>query len=102
MDEIYIKPAVRYTCRHVIGFSVDDPQKPASTVLAILIAPLMGAPAFVARLFPLSSLDAPFLIEQILAVINIVHEASGLVYLVMNGNLRTNQSFFTMMHKKIW
>ena len=100
VDEIYIKPAVRYTCRHVIGFSVDDPQKPASTVLAILIAPLMGAPAFVARLFPLSSLDAPFLIEQILAVINIVHEASGLVFLVMNDNLRTNQSFFTMMHKK--
>ena len=79
---------------------LDFPQKPASTVLAILIAPLKGAPAFVAPLFPLSSLDAPFLIEQILAVINIVHEASGLVFLVMNDNLRTNQSFFTMMHKK--
>ena len=100
VDEIYIKPAVCYTLRQVIGYSVDDPQKPATTVLTILIAPLMGAPAFVARLFPLATLEASFLMDQILAVISIVHEASGLVFLVMNDNLRTNQCFFKMMHQR--
>ena len=35
-----------------------------------------------------------------MAVVNIVHESSGLVFLVINDNLRKNQSFFSMMHEK--
>ena len=66
LDEIYIKPATRYCCHHIIGFSVDEPEKPARTALAIstapmMGAPMMGAPAIVACLFPLLSLTGTFL-----------------------------------------
>ena len=44
VDEIYVKPAVKYQGSHVIGFSHDKPTKAAKTVLAIIIAPMMGAP----------------------------------------------------------
>ena len=49
VDEIHIKPAVRHEGTHVIGFSNDEPTKPARTVLAIMVAPSMGKPAFVCR-----------------------------------------------------
>ena len=39
-----MKPAVRYQGNHIIGFSHDEPTKAAKTVLAIIIAPMMGAP----------------------------------------------------------
>ena len=28
LDEIYIKPAIRYSCHHIIGFSIDEPEIP--------------------------------------------------------------------------
>ena len=53
----------------------------------------MGVPAFVARLFPLSSLKATFLVEQVMAVINIVHESSGMVFFC-NERKSTDKSEF--------
>ena len=44
VDEIYVKPVVRYQGNHVIDFSHDEPIKAARTVLAIIIAPVMGVP----------------------------------------------------------
>ena len=56
VDEIQVKPAVRYQGNHIIGFSHDEPTKVARTVLAIMIALMLGAPAFVCRLIPVYSL----------------------------------------------
>ena len=44
VEEIYVKPAVRYQANHIRSFSHDEPTKAARTVLAIIIAPMMGAP----------------------------------------------------------
>ena len=41
---------------------------PANTILALMINPSYGAPAFVARLVPLSHLNAEFLYELVLSV----------------------------------
>ena len=41
---------------HIVGFSHDEPSKPTRTVLAIMVAPMMGGPAFVCRLIPVYSL----------------------------------------------
>ena len=60
----------------------------------------MEAPAFVARLFPLSSLTGTFLLEQVSIISKLIHDSSGFVFLVMNNNLRTNQNFFKLMHEK--
>ena len=62
---------------------------------------MMGVPAFVARLFPLSSLTGTFLLEQVSIIIKLIHDSSGFVFLVvMNDNLRTNLNFFKLMHEK--
>ena len=64
---------------HIIGKSVNDPDKAARTVLAIMIAPFMGGPAFVAKLTPIYSLKADFFYEQIKAIIELIHQNSGYV-----------------------
>ena len=56
VDEIHMKPVVKYQENDIIGFSNDDPAKDARTVLVIMIAPMMGGPAFVCRLIPVYSL----------------------------------------------
>ena len=81
---MHIKPAVRHQGGHVIGNSVDEPDKPATTVLAIMVAPFM---VFVVRLIPIYSLKADFLFEQVKSKIEVIHQNSGYVYLVMGNNL---------------
>ena len=44
VDEIWVKPVVRYQGTHIIGFSHDEPTKAAKSVLDIIIVPMMGAP----------------------------------------------------------
>ena len=51
VDEVYIKPSVRFQGNHLIGYSVDQPDKPAITILALMVCPSLGGKPFVARLF---------------------------------------------------
>ena len=51
-----MKPAVRYQGNHITGFLLDEPTKAAKTVLAIIIAPMMGSPAIAYQLIPVYSL----------------------------------------------
>ena len=59
----------------------------------------MGQPVVVARLIPMFSLKADFLFDQTIQLMKIIHDVTGIVYLVMCGNLKYNQSIFTMFHK---
>ena len=97
-DEIHIKPGVQYQGRLTFGYSVDQPNKPAKTVLALMVCTLMVKPAFVARLIPTFLLKADFLYEQVSLLIKIVHDASAFVFLFMSGNLRANQKMFSSFH----
>ena len=72
-DEMHIKPAARYTRNCHISYSHDEPSKPAKTVLAIMIAPMMWAPAFVCRIVPVFSLKYELSFDQTLKVINFIH-----------------------------
>lgn len=65
-DEIHIRSGVQYQGGPLIGFSVDEPEKPAKNVLAFMLASLMGHPAFVIRLIPIFPLKANFLFDQII------------------------------------
>ena len=44
----------------MIGFPIDEPEKPVELVLALMIVPLVGQQALVARLIPMISLKADF------------------------------------------
>ena len=69
VDEIHVKPAVRYQVNHIIGLYHDEPTKAARTILAIMIAPVMGDPAFVCRRIPVHSLKHDLNLEQTQKVI---------------------------------
>ena len=78
VDEIHIKPGISYRGNHLIGHAVDtDTPQAATTVLAMMINPSLGAPAFVGRLLPVFSLKAEFLYDQVTKMINVIHEAGG-------------------------
>ena len=99
VDEIHIKPTIRYQGNHVVGFSCDDSSKAARTVVAIMIAPSMGKPAFVCRLIPVYSLTHDFVYKQVLKVIKLLHKNGRFSYLLMCDNLRTNQACFKLFQK---
>ena len=99
LDEIHIKPGVQYQGGHLFGFSVDKPDRPAKTILALMVAPLLGVPAFVARLIPIFSLTAELQYEQVNLLLKIVHACDGYVFLVMNDSLKSNQKMFSLFHQ---
>ena len=101
VDEVHIKPSVRFQGNHLIGYSVDQPDKPARTILALMVCPSLGGKPFVARLIPIYTLDGDMLFDQILKLINIIHEASGNVFLVMCDNLRANTRTFGLFHERL-
>ena len=65
----------------------------------MLISPSLGAPAFVARLLPVTSLKADFLYEQVNDLIEIIHQVGGYCFLVMSDNYSVNQSMFSIFYK---
>ena len=66
---------MRYQGNHIIGFSHNEPTKATRTVLAIMIARMMGAPAFVCRLIPAYSLEHNLILEQTQKVITLIHQS---------------------------
>ena len=54
-DKMRIKPAIRYQGNHVVGYATDEPTKAAKTILALMVCPILGGEAFVARLIQLEA-----------------------------------------------
>ena len=97
IDEVHVKPTVRYQGNQIIGFA-NDQEKPARTVLTLMVCPLLGAPAFAARLTPIYTINSDLLFEQINILIKIIHESSGSVFLVMNDNHSANIKCYDQFH----
>jgi hypothetical protein len=93
-DEMYVKPSIRFRGGHLLGYSVDDPSQMARTILAIMIRPMMGAPAFVCRLLPINKLSSKFLFKTLSSVIHCVHRHGGKVMGLMSDNHPTNRSCY--------
>ena len=100
VDEIHIAPSIRYRGDHLIGSSVDQPDKAAKTVLRLLVETMFGGPSFMGRLLPVYSIDSEILFDQIQKMMAIIHNAGGFVFLVLNDNLRANQKTFKLFHAK--
>ena len=64
VDEVYIKPSIRYQGNHIIGFATDS-DKPARKMLALMVCPIFGAPTFVARFIPIYSLSAELILLKL-------------------------------------
>ena len=100
VDEIHVAASIRYRGCHLTGRSVDQPGKPAKTVLGLMVETMYGGPSFMARLIPVFALCADLLFDQIEKLIKIIHEAGGFVFLVMCDDLRANQKTYDMFREK--
>lgn len=98
-DEVYIKPSLRYRGGHVIGSSADQPGVLATTVLAIMVKPLLGGPAFIARLVPVRALKQNFLYEQLDSIVDIVQECGGTVRAFVSDNHFVNKQLYSFMSR---
>ena len=96
VDEIHVKPSVRFRGSHVIGKSIDAPTEVAKTVLAVMVKPLADGKAFMARLLPISHLKPEFLFEQIEIVIGLVVLYGGHVDAIVADNHMTNRRCFAL------
>ncbi len=96
-DEVYVKPSLRYRGRHIIGNSADQPGALATTMLAILVKPLHGGHAFVARLIPVRALRKDFLYRQIDSVVDVIHECGGTVRALICDNHFVNKQLYQSM-----
>ena len=100
VDEINVKPSVRYNGKSLIRYAVNTEEPcAAKSVLAMLVNMSMGAPAFVARLYPVRSLKGDFMHEQIMILIGLIPEAGGYCYLVMSDNHFFIQNAFKLFHQ---
>ena len=99
-DEIHIKPGLQYQGKYVVGNAVNTSEPtPANAVLAIMINPSYGAPAFIARLVPVKNLTAEFLFEIVKSVLEVVHGAGGQVFSLMCDDFSVNQKAYKMFHE---
>ena len=60
----------------------------------------MGQTPFVARLILIFSLKTNFHLDQIIQLMKIMYNATRIIYLDIFGNLKYNQSMFSIFHKK--
>lgn len=93
-DEMYVKPSVRYRCKHVIGYAVDNPDKLARTILAIMAKPLMGGKPFILRLLPVYQLTPTFLKEHLGSCIGLINKHGGQVVALISDNHPSNRKCF--------
>ena len=95
-----MKPGLHYQGKCVLGNALNqNPSCPASSMLAFMVNPFFGAPAFIGRLIPVHKLNADFLYEQIVQLLHCIHNNGGLVYAMMSDNLKVNQKVFKLFHQ---
>ena len=99
-DEIYIKPSIRYRSGHAIGFSVDEPSKPARTVLVFMVRSFFDKTSFVIRFVPIFSLTGEKLLSYLLKVLNIVEISGGRAEAIMSDNLSVNRKLHSLLRSQ--
>jgi len=94
-DEIYVMPSIRLRKGHMYGYSLDQPSKPARTILAIMIKFFDDKqPAFISKLYPVFSLKPCFLINCLKENIAIIQQLGGRILTLLCDNHPTNREAY--------
>ena len=73
VDEVYVKPLLRYHGGTIFGKAANYPDSLANTVLAIMLKCLFGGPAFLVKMILVFKLDSKFLYEHVTQIISLVY-----------------------------
>ena len=96
VDEIYIKPCLRYQGGEIYGNAVNDHSQLARTVLAIMVKCMFGGPLFIVKILPVCNLNCKFQFEQVNSVIRMIQCALGKVIAIICDNNHVNQGFYKL------
>jgi hypothetical protein len=96
IDEVYIKATVSYRGGQVYGYSVDFPDKTATTFLCVMVKCFFGGKKFLAKLLPCHALKAEFQHQQVVTLIHDLESFGAKVLGIITDNNRVNQAFFRM------
>ena len=99
-DEISVKASINYQGKYIMGNSFNKAEDPATSMLAVMVNPSFGQPPFVARLVPVHNMDAEFLYEILIEVLEMIHEYGGEVYATMCDDLSVNQKVYKLLHER--
>ena len=95
LDEVYAKAALLLHGSSLFGKAVNNPSKLATTVLSLMLKSAFGGPEFIAKMLPVTKLDADFQFSQTMELNkNIIKVNSEILAIIVDGN-RVNQKFFT-------
>ena len=94
VDEVYVKPSLRYQGGEVFGRAENNPDQLANTILAVMVKCLFGGPKVILKMIPISKLSSDFLYQTVSGVIDSIKSSHGEVVAVITDNNRTNQAFF--------
>ena len=94
IDEIYVKTLLLYHAGTLFGKAVNDPSKLAKAVLSFMIKCPFGGPSFMFKMIPVTKMNADFLHQQVMEIIQLITEAGGKTRVIIVDGNRTNQSLF--------
>ena len=80
-DEMNIKPGLHYQGKYVLDNAMNtESDCPATKMIALMVNPSVGVPAFLARMIPVHNLTAEFLYDKV--------GAGGYVFTLISENLK--------------
>ena len=95
-----MKHGLHYQGEYVLGNTMNTEYDCSATkMLALMVNPSFGAPAFVARMIPVHNLTAEFLYDKIMQLRNSIHGAGGYFFTLMADHPKVNQKCFKLFHQ---
>ena len=91
LDEIYVKPRLTYKGNKVVGMAKNSVDlTSATTVQTFMMKSLLSKQKDVVALIPVKNLDANFLHQLTLKILNVLHETGYEVVAIISDNARVN------------
>lgn len=93
VDEVQIKPTVAFSCGVMSGFSINDPNSKATSMLGIMMRCLHGGPSLMISIIPVSKLTASYQFSAVKETAQMVEDCGGMVIGSITDNHKINQHY---------
>ena len=93
IDEVKIRPTVAYSGGVLNGFSKNDPDAKASSMLCVMLKCLHGGPSVMISVTPVHKLTANYQFQIVKEAAQLVESSGGVVLGSITDNHRINQQF---------
>ena len=93
IDEVSIRPTIAYSHGMLNGFSINNPNEKATSILAVMAKCLHGGPSLMVSVTPVNKLTADFQFDVVVKAAAAVEKCGGIVIGSITDNNKVNQHF---------